>query len=364
MVGVTLRESDFGIQSRYCTVRRCPDPIAQPDGFVDLLIGEAKRFDSPPVLIPTEDAFVVALAERRRELEPHFRFNLPAEDGIRNVIDKRLQYRIASGLSVPTPCTFSPETMEEVAAAGETLRYPAFVKPVFTYQWLRHFSGKGFEVQNAGELRDCYEKIFRAGVPCVVQEVIPGPPQNLYSVCLYAMSGTGRIVAEFGMHKLRQSPPDYGVGTLVESAHDPQLLELARKFCSGCGYTGVAEIEFKRDERDGVFKFIELNPRLWTQNGLAAACGVDFPYLEYADLTGAATPPQIAYPDGIKWVDWFEDLYRCWHYRRQYRMGFLAWLRSLEGVGAFATFAADDLRPFFGTARRYAMQKARALARR
>ena len=38
----------------------------------------------------------------------------------------------------------------------------------------------------------------------------------------------------------------------------------------------MSQVEFKRDPRDGRFKLMEVNPRLWLWHGLAAALGVDF----------------------------------------------------------------------------------------
>ena len=47
------------------------------------------------------------------------------------------------------------------------------------------------------------------------------------------------------------------------------------------GHTGLSQVEFKRDPRDGVLRLMEINPRLWQWHGLAAACGVDLPRIAY-----------------------------------------------------------------------------------
>ena len=354
-MGLSPSEADPGMRSRYAEAKLCPDPMASTDAFLEMLIREAKGCDALPVLIPTSDAFVVCLSQNQPKLEKYCRFNIPDPEAALNINDKRRQHRIACALGIPVPRTFSPASAMEAADVGAQLRYPAFIKPVFTFEWPRHFSGKGFEVHDTEELQSCYERIWRAGVAAVAQEVIPGPQESgLRSICLYGRQGTGEIVAAFGMRKIRQCPPDYGVGTLVESCHDSGLLELAGKFYQGCRCTGVAEIEFKRDERDGCFKLIELNARLWTQTALAAACGVDFAYLLYADLTGAPLPLVEDYRDGIRWLDLLSDIYRCKHYHREYPVGLPAWLRSIRGVRAFSTFAPDDPRPFMASAWRQA----------
>ena len=52
------------------------------------------------------------------------------------------------------------------------------------------------------------------------------------------------------------------------------------------GFHGLSQVEFKRDPRDGAYKLMEVNPRLWQWHGLAAACGVDLPLIAYRDLLG------------------------------------------------------------------------------
>ena len=60
------------------------------------------------------------------------------------------------------------------------------------------------------------------------------------------------------------------------------------RFCAALGFHGISQVEFKRDPRDGRYKLMEINPRLWQWHGLAAACGVDLPRIAYCDLLGAA----------------------------------------------------------------------------
>ena len=58
----------------------------------------------------------------------------------------------------------------------------------------------------------------------------------------------------------------------------------------------MSQVEFKRDPRDGRFKLMEMNPRLWLWHGLAAALGVDFARIAYFDLLGR--PPAPATTEG------------------------------------------------------------------
>jgi len=59
-------------------------------------------------------------------------------------------------------------------------------------------------------------------------------------------------------------------------------------------------VEFKRDPRDGKFKLMEINPRLWQWHGLAAACGIDLPRIAYAD-SSARTSEATMNGEGKRW---------------------------------------------------------------
>ena len=66
--------------------------------------------------------------------------------------------------------------------------------------------------------------------------------------------------------------------------------------------TGLSQVEFKRDPRDGSFRLMEVNPRLWQWHGLASACGVDLPVIAYRDLTGEKVEPVSVHESGRIWA--------------------------------------------------------------
>src|SRR5688572_3323569 len=65
-----------------------------------------------------------------------------------------------------------------------------------------------------------------------------------------------------------------------------EVVEQGLRYLHCLGNYGLAQVEFKRDPRDGEYKLMEINPRLWQWHGLAAACGVDLVDLAYRELLG------------------------------------------------------------------------------
>ena len=336
-----------GFKSRFCTARLCSDPVHQPDELVRFLLDEGRRLERPGILFPASDAFVLFLSRYRDDLGACFRFALPPANVLEAIANKRRQYELAEQVGTPYPRTFYPETVDDVQRIKEEVEYPAFIKPYYGYLWRQKFGGthKGFKVHTSRELVERFRVILPTGLQVMVQSIIVGPNTNHFKVNVY-MGTAGKPLAMFTLRKIRQYPTEFGVGTVVESLRYPALVELGLKFFRGIGYQGIGSIEFKKDERDGKLKMIELNPRLWQQNIQATVCGINFPLIQYLDLTGQAPPPQSDFVESVKWLDAVADFQAFWDYFRCGELSPWAWLWSWRGVKAFATFAWDDLGPF------------------
>ena len=119
----------------------------------------------------------------------------------------------------------------------------------------------------------------------MVQELIPGGDDTLYTVGSY-LDRNGRPLGVFSGRKLRQTPPGVGTCRVGEALWVQDAVDAALRLLAAFDYVGLSQVEFKRDPRDGKFKLMEINPRLWQWHSLAAACGVDLPRIAYADLVG------------------------------------------------------------------------------
>ena len=87
-----------------------------------------------------------------------------------------------------------------------------------------------------------------------------------------------------------------------------EVLEEAKPLMKALNYTGVCEIEFMRDPRDGYYKLIEINPRTWLWVGLAKACGIDYAKMMYRYVNGIEQTYPTAYQVGVKWRNAITDL--------------------------------------------------------
>ena len=337
------RAGIVGFRSRYVQASLCPDPLCEVDAFVEHLVQLARAEEHKPVLFVTSDDFLLAVARHRERLQEFLLLNLPDTGTLESIADKYRQYELARSAGIPVPATLLLETPADVAELRQQIPFPVFVKAREVTSWRKAVGGnvKGFIASTPAELEARLEGLFEKGVVGLVQELIPGPDTNHYKACCY-VSRHGEVVRAFALQKLRQQPPGFGFGSLVESVYEPAVLSLGKRFLETIGYRGVGSAEFKRDDRDGVLKLIELNPRYWQQNALAERCNVNFPLAQYLDLTGEVPAQAAEYEQHVKWVNVWADLDSFRVYRRRGELNFGTWLRSLGGPMVYSNFAADD----------------------
>lgn len=339
-------QKDVGFYSRYAESFLCPHPLKESDSFLQFMIFISKKYALKPVLFLTSDDFVLGVSRMRAELSPYFLFNIPSEDVVESIINKRIQYERAKEKGIPIPETFYPQSIEEVKKNQDKVKYPAFIKGYYSYIWKDNFGSlKGFLAENKEELSIKFRLVLEKKIPAMIQEVIQGPDTNHFKVSVY-ISQQAELLLAFTLRKIRQFPTRFGVGSCVESIDYPQLLQMGLRYFMGIGYRGIGSAEFKLDERDKILKLIELNPRLWQQNILSTICGMNFPLVQYLDLAGEHLQPINVFKKNIKWLNIYMDFQSFWCYHREKKLTLLEWIKSLKGVKVLSDFALDDIKPF------------------
>jgi predicted ATP-grasp superfamily ATP-dependent carboligase len=152
----------------------------------------------------------------------------------------------------------------------------------------------------------------------------------------------GKPVASLVARRTRQYPVDFGfTSTYVETVDHPDVEAQAFRFLADLRFSGLVEVEFKFDARDGRVKLLDVNPRVWTWIGLGAAAGVDFPAIEFALATGE-TVPRLRGHARVTWAHVSRDVVSAARSMVAGSLAPLDYLRSLRRPTTFAAFAADD----------------------
>jgi D-aspartate ligase len=289
------RPSALGFRSRYAEPVLAPDP--QDEGaFVAFLAGlEVER--AP--LFATHDEPLNAIARGADRLGDRFLYPFPAWDVLSRIQTKRGQLEAADAAGIPIPRTAYPRSAEEARAAAQELGLPVLVKPSSTEGFKRRFRRQAFRCDTAAEVEDAYAQA--APYEPMVQEVIPGGDGELYTLGSY-LRADGEPLGLFSGRKLRQTPPGVGTCRVGEAVWVDEVVKSGLELLRALGFHGLSQVEFKRDPRDGAYKLMEVNPRLFQWHGLAAACGVDLPLIAYRDLTGEQVDPVSANGSRKRWA--------------------------------------------------------------
>ena len=329
--------------SRYVK-RSFPWPGADHADGVSSIIELAKKHNLQGwVLIATGDQDMRLIAKNHALLSQHFRVATPDWDTIQWAYDKRLTYQRAAQLGIDFPKSFEPRSMREVEQLD--CRFPVILKPAFRKTADEFTQAKAWKADDRAQLVALYKRAAAlvGNDAIIVQEWIPGGGEAQFSYA--ALCERGEPIVSLTARRSRQHPIDFGrSSTFVESIEQSDVEELAGRFLKSLNYTGVAEVEFKHDSRDGHYKLLDVNGRFWTWNGLGQLAGIDFPYLAWRQAMGMSVSPARAQP-GVAWMHASRDIMAAYGELTAGSLTLGKYLRSLGQRLTFANFAIDDPMP-------------------
>jgi predicted ATP-grasp superfamily ATP-dependent carboligase len=330
--------------SRYVRCAPAWPKLADQSAEVECLLDLADRHGLHGwALFPGGDPEAEMIARNHDKLAAIFHLTTPPWNVLRWAYDKRLIYRRAAELGIDQPPTYNPRSLAELASLD--CRFPMVLKPAIKRTGSALEAAKGWRVDSRAELLARYAEACTQ-MDCdaiLAQEIIPASGQ---AQCSYGgLWADGRALASMTAQCLRQFPIDFGCATYVRTVEDPEVEEISARFLRGIGYTGLVEIEYKRDPRDGRYKMLDVNPRTWAWHSLSRRAGIDFPHLEWLRVSGAPVPPARAQA-GIAWIHMARDIIAAQLEIRRGKLSLAEYVRSLRGPLEFAAFAPDD--PFPG----------------
>jgi D-aspartate ligase len=329
--------------SRY-TRRTLPWPAADDETQVEYLLEIAARNNLDQwVLFPTSDESAALLSRFHSRLSRRFRVSAPTWNVLRWAYDKRLTYRLAADQHVDHPQTFYPLTEPDLKNVN--CDFPVILKPAIHASINRLTEDKAWRVSNREELLAKFREA-RDLMPAdliLVQEMIPGGGEAQFSYA--ALCCDGKPIASLTARRTRQYPIDFGYSSsFVETLDVPEIVAPSERLLGAMHYTGIVEVEYKFDVRNGRYKLLDINPRLWTWSPLGGRAGIDFPYLLWKMMQDKPVARQTA-PAGVRWVRMSTDVPAAFQEILRGRLNLQSYLRSLRGPLQFALMASDDPLP-------------------
>ena len=295
------------------------------------------------VLIPTHDEEAALIARHRDELAGSYRVTTPAWETLRAAYDKRVTHMLGARLGLDQPWTVFPDGEAELEQAEG--RFPVVIKPAYKADANGLTIAKAWRADDPGQLRCLYRKACALVDPeiLMLQQLVAGNGRSQLSYA--ALCSDGDVVAGLAACRVRQYPMDFGrASSCVETIDDPTLGRDAGRLLAAMRFTGMVEVEFKRDPVTGSNMLLDVNPRAWGWQSLGARAGVDFPFLLWRLATGDEVPATRAVA-GVRWVRAGTDLLAVAGELAAGRLSLRDYARSLRRPLEFAVFAPDDPLP-------------------
>jgi predicted ATP-grasp superfamily ATP-dependent carboligase len=337
-------ERSIARASRYAWASiRVPSLRSESDVLAALAAAYGKIDASGWVVFPTRDEIVAALSRHRAELASRFRIPTPEWDCVRVAWDKRETYRLAQKLGVPSPRTWFP--LDEADVEQIPVDRPVIVKPAIKENFFYATRAKAWRADTGEELRRHFRKAAAIVPPgeTLVQEMILGGGEEQYSFCAFCRDG--EPVATMTVLRRRQHPSDFGrASTFVQTVTAPEITGPSTRFLREIGYSGLVELEFKRDPRDDEAKLLDVNARTWGYHTLGRSAGVDFAHLLFRDQVGEAVTGGRTRA-GVSWIRLATDVPNALVDLRAGRIRARDYLRTLRGIDTEAVFSWRDPLP-------------------
>lgn len=345
------RKGDFATWSR--SGRRLPATSAE--GAIDL----AHLLDTIPiehaVLMPCSDEWLAAAVALPKSLRERFPASLPPADAVRAYTDKGLFAEAVRQFDVPHPRTIDAADHEAIEQLSDTEIRGFFLKPRHSQAFSLHYRTKAVPVSSRADAIEKLERFEREGFPVELQEIIFGPTTHYYLVD-GVIDRFGSVSGAMARRRIRMYPIDFGNSTMqvsipmedVAAAIEP-LFRLLR----GLNHRGIFSAEFKWDERDQLFKLLEINARPWWQVEFSTLCGVNVCEMAYRDAIADELPTVTTYAVGHRFGILAHDVRALRDLRRQGTETFGGWLSSRRGATDAINRLSDPL-PAFGFAREIA----------
>ena len=296
------------VDSRYCV----PSPVEdwragrisqenteREEAYVQavLKICEKEKIDT---IFPSFDPQVYVFSKNKERFQKMgIVIPVPDYEAVVTAVDKYRTIQAAQEAGFPCPRTHLPRSEGELEGIAADLGFPVMVKPRM-----------GTAGQGAGIARDLSDLIARfrrasarGSVP-LVQEYIPGSRIVNFHLIL---DREGRLKLAFSLGNRANSRIRGGFGRGQYSTAPHEYLPVAVRILQRAGYWGSAHVAAKVDDRDGVPKFMEINPRfgnrLWTRSEL----GINEPWMCVEIARGNPVKEVKDYPLGVSFLDPVED---------------------------------------------------------
>jgi D-aspartate ligase len=326
--------------SRYVTKAFVWEPWPKDhDAFLNAVLKIGEIIRRPTILVPIDDLSAILIAENADLLKRLFIFPTLPGTVPRQLATKTDLLILCNCIGIPHARSISPRSINDVLEFCETATFPMMMKAA--EQWILLDNGYSTNlVRDRDSLLTLYRNAKRNNQSRVVlQEYIPGDDWIYHGYC---NSNEGLFVSFTGK-KIVSYPLNAGSTAVGVPIRNEALRLLAEKLLGCVSYSGIIDIDWRQDERDGQYKIVDCNPRVGQNFRMFEnVTAVDVVRAQHLNLTGRS----IECSEMIEKRRFIvESFYLLSIIKNGFRMEMTA-QGSLPESGEFAWWNKDDPLPF------------------
>ena len=339
--GIYTSNKEVGRFSRYCKAILFPPLKSNDKLFLEKIIELTKNFKRRAVLLPAHDEYINFISKYREVLSQYYLFMIPDGDFIEKLVNKSFMVQLAIKHGLLIPQTFFCNRNDKIEEIAQQVKYPCIIKPLNSFSI--QFPGKNIIVNDRKSFVDLFQNNPSFISNTLVQEIIEGGDDSLCQFQAY-LNNNSQPLSIRSSRKLRQFPPNTGVGSYMITEELPEVRKLSISFLKKINYKGFAGLEFKRDLKTNTYYFIEINPRIPWGHALCTDCGNSLALSAYLDLTGnyISTNEVVNQINGIRWIGFGLDLGSFAHKFSRHEITFTKWASSVLKANSFAFWDVQD----------------------
>ena len=331
--------------SRYLTKAFVWDRCHRGDSasFVEHMTLIADLIGTRAVVFPMDDLSAVSIAENSASLAERFVLT-PVPSHLPTRLANKLELSaLCAELGIPTAVGISPKCFDSVKEFAEHSRFPVVLKAAEQWHPVNHaFCTKVIETRE--ELfAICEHYDYLDSGPLLLQEHIPGEDWIAHGY----YNSEKDISLTFTGRKICGYPNGAGSTAMGLSVENAMLRLQSEKLLKSIGYSGIIDMDWRLDSRDGQYRLLDCNPRVGQNFRMFETnLGLDVALAQYLDLSGNQidAAPQI---DGRLFI--VESFYVLSLLRRLTRFAGSREkiIRPPHQETELAWWSTDDIVPFF-----------------
>ena len=237
----------------------------------------------PTVLIPMDDLSAVFVAENAHTLRRWFLFPLLPSDVPRQLANKLNLHSVCARIGIPCARTVAPRSAADISEFTKFTTFPVVVKVAEQWRLLYDKYNILMILTQDALFKFCEQLEDGDCERMILQEFIPGEDWIYHGYCDAEKS----LYVSFTGKKLLSYPPGAGSTALGLSLSNETLRCRAESLLRAISYSGITDMDWRLDMRDGQYKLLDCNPRVGMnfrmfENG----AGIDVIRALHLNLTG------------------------------------------------------------------------------